>query len=198
MVRLITQNLLSCPSKVCSYPQNFPLSFQNVQTINIVEAEFNEGFLRGFMSRIEWDALRKSAGEVSIAALGKAPPCASLQLNQILAWFALQLGNTDLPEQSPNLADPESIPIELLQKLHHILLEVGPCERPSHPVPSLSLDLDTDLSALTPHSAIADPGSGRCYGLPELQPHLPHQGGYPQHGQSPSSSSLPPSQPPRG
>lgn len=65
MVRLITQNLLSCPSKVCSYPANFPLSFQNVETINIVEAEFNEGFLRGFMSRIEWDALRKSAGEVS-------------------------------------------------------------------------------------------------------------------------------------
>lgn len=65
MVRLITQNLLSCPSKVCSYPANFPLSFRNVERIEMVEAEFNEAFIRGFLVRIEWAALRKSAGEVS-------------------------------------------------------------------------------------------------------------------------------------
>lgn len=67
MVRLITQNLLSCPSKLCSYPANFPLSFRNIEKIQQVEAEFNEEFLRGFIVRLEWDALRKSAGEVSPA-----------------------------------------------------------------------------------------------------------------------------------
>ena len=65
MVRLITQNLLSCPSKLCTYPQNFPLSFQQVEKIELVEAEYNEEFLRGVLSRLEWNGLRKSAAEVS-------------------------------------------------------------------------------------------------------------------------------------
>lgn len=64
MVRLITQNLLSCPSTVCAYPANFPLSFRDVETVQVVEVDFNEEFLRGFLARVEWDALRKSAAEV--------------------------------------------------------------------------------------------------------------------------------------
>lgn len=38
----------------------------------------------------------------------------------------LQLGNTDLPEQSPDLTQIDSIPIELIKTLHHVLLEVSP------------------------------------------------------------------------
>lgn len=64
MVRLITQNLLSCPSRACAYPTNFPLSFRNVERIEMTDAEFNEEFLRGVLSRLEWAALRKSAAEV--------------------------------------------------------------------------------------------------------------------------------------
>lgn len=64
MVRLITQNLLSCPSRACAYPTNFPLSFRNVTKLEMVEADFNEEFLRGVLSRLEWQALRKSAAEV--------------------------------------------------------------------------------------------------------------------------------------
>jgi multifunctional methyltransferase subunit TRM112 len=66
MVRLLTQNLLSCPSRVCAYPTNFPLSFRNVERLEVAEAEYNEEFLRGVLSRIEWDALRKSAAEVRL------------------------------------------------------------------------------------------------------------------------------------
>lgn len=65
MVRLITQNLLSCPSRACTYPQNFPLSFQQVEKLELVEAEYNEEFLRGVLSRLEWNGLRKSAAEAS-------------------------------------------------------------------------------------------------------------------------------------
>ncbi|BGP33002.1 hypothetical protein JCM10296v2_004791 [Rhodotorula toruloides] len=97
MVRLITQNLLSCPSRACAYPINFPLSFRNVTKLEMVEADFNEEFLRGVLSRLEWQALRKSAAE---------------------------LGNTDLPEQSPDLTRPETIPLDLLKTLHHVLLEI--------------------------------------------------------------------------
>ncbi|GAA5976142.1 hypothetical protein JCM11641_003292 [Rhodosporidiobolus odoratus] len=101
MVRLITQNLLSCPSRACSYPTNFPLAFRNVTKLEMGEAEFSEEFLRGVLSRIEWAALRKSAAE---------------------------LGNTDLPEHSPDLTQPEAIPVELLKTLHHVLLEIVVCE----------------------------------------------------------------------
>jgi hypothetical protein len=65
MVRLITQNLLSCPSTLCAYPANFPLSFQDVEELEMVEAEYNPEFLRGVLSRLEWNALRNSAAEVS-------------------------------------------------------------------------------------------------------------------------------------
>ena len=67
-VRLLTQNLLSCPSKACAYPANFPLSFRNVERIEMVEANFDEGFVRGVLRKLEWNALRKSAGEVSRAS----------------------------------------------------------------------------------------------------------------------------------
>ncbi|BGP56140.1 hypothetical protein JCM8202_005908 [Rhodotorula sphaerocarpa] len=97
MVRLITQNLLSCPSRACAYPTNFPLSFRNVERLEMVDAEFNEEFVRGVLSRLEWQALRKSAAE---------------------------LGNTDLPEQAPDATQPETVSVELLKTLHHVLLEI--------------------------------------------------------------------------
>ena len=65
MVRLLTQNLIACPAKTCSFPSNFPLTFTDVEKVEIIETEFNEEFLRGYINKIEWNALRKSAAEVS-------------------------------------------------------------------------------------------------------------------------------------
>lgn len=62
MVRLITHNLLACHAKGCT-SNNFPLKFQDAQ-VEIREADFNEDFLRGFMPKIEWDALVSGAREV--------------------------------------------------------------------------------------------------------------------------------------
>jgi len=62
MVRLITHNLLACHAKGCT-SNNFPLAFKDAQ-VEIREAEFNEDFLRGFMPKIEWDALVNAAREV--------------------------------------------------------------------------------------------------------------------------------------
>jgi len=211
MVRLITQNLLSCPSRACAYPTNFPLTFRNVAKLEMVDAEFSEEFLRGVLSRLEWAALRKSAAEVrpypsshfmshalvdglveagcalcrsrcgpgrrcsstgwSSAVAGTSSPGSRLSpdsprlpMDRTLAemgrkegsasssrrpehsrarlfsrtpcaprsgpfadspFFSLsQLGNTDLPEQSPDLTQPESLSLDLLKTLHHVLLEV--------------------------------------------------------------------------
>ena len=55
MVRLITHNLLACHAKGCS-TNNFPLKLTNVK-LALGGADFNSDFLRGFLPRIEWDAL---------------------------------------------------------------------------------------------------------------------------------------------
>ena len=64
MVRLITHNLLACHVKGCTTPNNFPLSFNNVQ-VEIREAELNIDFLSNFFPKIEWNALINAAKQVS-------------------------------------------------------------------------------------------------------------------------------------
>lgn len=62
MVRLITHNLLACHAKGCN-SNNFPLAFNDAKT-EIREAEFNSDFLIGFLPKIEWSALVKTARQV--------------------------------------------------------------------------------------------------------------------------------------
>ena len=62
MVRLITHNLLACHVKGCT-TNNFPLKLTNVK-LALREAEFNPDFLRGFLPRLEWDALIQASREV--------------------------------------------------------------------------------------------------------------------------------------
>ncbi|KAF7981499.1 hypothetical protein HWV62_33047 [Athelia sp. TMB] len=90
MVRLITHNLLACHVKGCT-SNNFPLAFKDVQ-IELREAELNPDFLRGFLPKIEWNAL---------------------------VGAAMELGDTSLPAEKPEMIDDE-----FLQKLHHVLLEI--------------------------------------------------------------------------
>ena len=63
MVRLITHNLLACHAKGCT-TNNFPLKLTNVK-LALREADFNPDFLRGFLPRIEWDALIQASREVT-------------------------------------------------------------------------------------------------------------------------------------
>ena len=63
MVRLITHNILACHAKGCT-TNNFPLKFSNVK-LALRETDFNPDFLRGFLPRIEWDALVQSSREVN-------------------------------------------------------------------------------------------------------------------------------------
>ena len=64
MVRLITHNLLACHAKDCN-TNNFPLAFKDVQ-LEILEAEFNPEFLKGFLPKIEWTALVDTAKQVRV------------------------------------------------------------------------------------------------------------------------------------
>jgi len=67
-MRLITHNLLAChaarPSAPCVAPNNFPLRFQDVTRIELVEAELNPEFLRGIMHKIDYKALVQATRQV--------------------------------------------------------------------------------------------------------------------------------------
>ncbi|KAN0118191.1 multifunctional methyltransferase [Russula decolorans] len=67
MVRLITHNILACHVKGCT-TNNFPLKLTNIE-LALREAEFNPDFLRGFLPRIEWDALIQASREVGDTSL---------------------------------------------------------------------------------------------------------------------------------
>jgi multifunctional methyltransferase subunit TRM112 len=95
-MRLLTHNLLACHARSCTQTSNnFPLECRQVK-LETLETEYNDAFLRGFLPKLDWSALVKTARE---------------------------LGDTSLPDQSPDINDP-MMDEEVLKKLHHVLLEV--------------------------------------------------------------------------
>ncbi len=111
MVRLITHNLLACHAKGCT-TNNFPLKLSNVK-LALREADFNPDFLRGFLPRIEWDALIQASREVTNQSF-------SFHI-EIKSWcFLNKIGDTSLPPERPEMLDDD-----LLKQLHHVLLEVS-------------------------------------------------------------------------
>ncbi|KDN38458.1 Trm112p-domain-containing protein [Tilletiaria anomala UBC 951] len=95
-MRLLTHNLLACNAKTCiTTSNNFPLKFSNV-SLELIEADWNEDFIRGFVPKIEWNALVSASRE---------------------------LGDTSLPDQQPDFDDP-MLDEGILKALHHVLLEI--------------------------------------------------------------------------
>ncbi|KAI9507405.1 Trm112p-domain-containing protein [Russula earlei] len=72
MVRLITHNLLACHAKGCT-TNNFPLKLTDIK-LALREADFNPDFLRGFLPRIEWDALVQASREIGDTSLPSERP----------------------------------------------------------------------------------------------------------------------------
>ncbi|UZO10428.1 uncharacterized protein OCT59_002011 [Rhizophagus irregularis] len=60
-MRLVTHNMLQCHVKGCN-SNNFPLQLSDVE-IEIQETDFNPKFLRNMLSKLEWNALVKTALE---------------------------------------------------------------------------------------------------------------------------------------
>jgi multifunctional methyltransferase subunit TRM112 len=113
MVRLITHNLLACHAKGCT-ANNFPLKLSNAK-LALREADFNPGFLRGFLPRIEWDALIQASREVTNQSFSFY-----IEINQVTVLFLNKIGDTSLPPERPEMLDDD-----LLKQLHHVLLEVS-------------------------------------------------------------------------
>ncbi|MBW0519216.1 hypothetical protein O181_058931 [Austropuccinia psidii MF-1] len=99
MVRLITHNLIACNAKTCSAPKNFPLRFENVQKVEIKEISINRDFIMGVLNKLDFNAL---------------------------LYASRALGDTSLPDSIPleQIQNPQQIPTETLEALHHTLLEI--------------------------------------------------------------------------
>ncbi len=95
-MRLLTHNLLACHAKACqTTSNNFPLILKDVQ-LELIEAEQNDTFIKGFLPKLDWPALVKTARS---------------------------LGDTSLPDQGPDASQPLEDEA-LIKLLHHVLLEV--------------------------------------------------------------------------
>ena len=70
-MRLITHNLLACHAapggKACVSPNNFPLNFQDVTRVEVSDSELNAEFLRGFVNKLDWNALVVASRQVSLS-----------------------------------------------------------------------------------------------------------------------------------
>ncbi|CAB4427555.1 unnamed protein product [Rhizophagus irregularis] len=71
-MRLVTHNMLQCHVKGCN-SNNFPLQLSDVE-IEIQETDFNPKFLRNMLSKLEWNALVKTALEINITTLPNVLP----------------------------------------------------------------------------------------------------------------------------
>ncbi|SNX84607.1 related to TRM112 - subunit of tRNA methyltransferase complex [Melanopsichium pennsylvanicum] len=95
-MRLLTHNLLACHAKTCqTTSNNFPLILKDVQ-LEIIQADSNEIFIKGFLPKLDWPALVKTARS---------------------------LGDTTLPDVGPDPSQPFDNK-ELIAALHRVLLEI--------------------------------------------------------------------------
>ncbi|TIB37840.1 hypothetical protein E3P86_02058 [Wallemia ichthyophaga] len=96
MVRLITHNILTCAVKGCvDSGKNYPLTFKNVQGIEIREQEFNADFIRAFFPKLDYGVLKST-----LESLGDD----SLKLDSV--------------------EDIDGQPEDFLRLLHKVLLEM--------------------------------------------------------------------------
>lgn len=171
-MRLLTHNLLACHAKACqTTSNNFPLVLKDVQ-LELIEAEPNEMFVKGFLPKLDWPALVKTARS---------------------------LGDTSLPDQGPDPSKPLE-DADLIQLLHHVLLEVSTLAligKSCRGSKTLCLDrrrcwvmanrTETDLEISVARtcfwylSGATDPRRRRSDDLSKLPTHLSDSQRYPQH-----------------
>ena len=70
-MKILTTSFLTCAVKSCkSSPASFPLHYRDVE-LEVIEMAYNPAFLQGILPRLDWDAVRVTAGEVGEAHDGR-------------------------------------------------------------------------------------------------------------------------------
>lgn len=75
-MKLLTANFLSCPVRTCkTSPASYPLHFKDCELASDPDGNpFNREMLLGVLPRLEWGALRTSAGELGFTGLPVEKP----------------------------------------------------------------------------------------------------------------------------
>ena len=67
MMKVLTVNFLTCAVKACkSSSSSFPLHFQDAE-LEQSDIEYNPDFVRNILPRVDWEALKITAAEVSLS-----------------------------------------------------------------------------------------------------------------------------------
>lgn len=110
-MKILTTNFLTCAVKTCrSSPNSYPLHFRDA-SLESNPQPFNPLFVRNMLSRLDWDALKTTAGELGLLALVPETNPAE-----------------DAMEQDGEEAKEVEIDEEVLKKLHTLLMETGVTE----------------------------------------------------------------------
>ncbi|RKO97128.1 hypothetical protein CXG81DRAFT_12081 [Caulochytrium protostelioides] len=87
--RLLTHNMLQCHVKNCRPNESFPLTIKDPE-LERTEAEFNPDFMRGLVPKLDWTALRKTAGALGLGDLPAEMPEATDEFLQMLHALVLE------------------------------------------------------------------------------------------------------------
>ena len=68
-MKILTTSFLTCAVKSCkSSPASFPLHYRDAE-LEVIEMAYSPEFLQGILPRLDWDAVKVTAGEVSTTSL---------------------------------------------------------------------------------------------------------------------------------
>ncbi|MCJ1281953.1 hypothetical protein MMC26_001276 [Xylographa opegraphella] len=139
-MKILTTNFLTCAVKACkSSAASYPLHFQDAE-LEQADMEYNPAFLRNILPRIEWDALRVTATEVSKPPARRVPPDRFTSLpaeKPDMSGLGVSRGAAEQEEGRMDTGEESAAGEEeggekMLRELHRLLLETqdqrGDCQ----------------------------------------------------------------------
>ncbi|MCJ1265133.1 hypothetical protein MMC22_005008 [Lobaria immixta] len=81
-MKLLTVNFLTCAIRSCkTSPLSFPLHFRDAE-LEQQEIEYNPIFLQNILPRLDWDAVKTTAAEISFTTLPAIKPSPSAAMTE--------------------------------------------------------------------------------------------------------------------
>ena len=118
-MKLLTLNFLTCARKACkSNPLSYPLQPKEC-TLEIVEQDFNLGFLVNILPRLDWPALITFTSELGLPGLKAEMP----EKSELVVGGYSEVHREGEDEENRDDEIERREPTELARKLHRLLME---------------------------------------------------------------------------
>lgn len=137
-MKLLTTNFLTCAVKACKTTStSFPLHFRDA-VLERTEIDFNPLFMRNILTRVNWEALTTTAGELGLSSLVPERNPTETISDESVAEETTAMEDVEGGGKRPSQEDEKTkkeeqqeqpeISEEVLRKLHNLLLETGVVE----------------------------------------------------------------------